>query len=130
MATEIDGPPVIARTVGELRARANAIAVAREQEAAKKAAAKLKREAREAEKARRARLDAILRRGENVWHEIETEIKRRNPNGYDKAASLLLDLRAIADERGAMTDFAMRLRAIRERHAGKGRFLERLAKIG
>ena len=130
LATEIDGPPVIARTVGELRARANAIAVAREQEAAKKAAAKLKREAREAEKARRARLDAILRRGENVWHEVESEIERRNPAGYDKAASLLLDLQALADERGTTPDFATRLRAIRERHAGKGRFLERLAKIG
>jgi hypothetical protein len=129
LATEVDGSPVTARTVGELRARANAIGLAREQEAAKKAAAKLKREAREAEKARRARLDAIVRRGEGVWHEVETEIERRNPNGYDKAASLLLDLQALADERGTMPDFAARLRAIRERHARKERFLERLAKI-
>jgi len=129
LATELDASPVMARTVGELRARANAIAVAREQEAAKKAAAKLKQEAREAEKVRRARLEAILRRGESVWDEVETEIEHRNPAGYDKAASLLLDLRAIANESGTMTDFALRLGAIRERHARKERFLDRLAKI-
>jgi hypothetical protein len=130
LATETGAPPVVARTVGELRARARAIGLAREQEAAEKLAAERKRHAKEAEKARRARLDAILRRGETVWHEIETEIERRNPNGYDKAASLLLDLQAVADERGTTPDFAARLRAIRERHARKERFLERLAKIG
>src|SRR5439155_26682804 len=92
LATEIEAPPVIARTVGELRARAQAIALARAQEAAQKLAAERKREAREAEKARRARLEADVCRGESVWREVETEIERRNPNGYDKAASLLLDL--------------------------------------
>jgi hypothetical protein len=130
LATEIDAPPVVARTIGELRARARAICLAREQEAAKKVAAERKRHAQKAEKARRVRLDAILRRGESVWHEVETEIERRNATGYDKAASLLLDLQAVADERGTTPDFATRLRAIRERHARKERFLERLAKIG
>ncbi len=130
LATEIDAPPVVARTVGELRARARAIGLAREQAAAEKVAADRKRHAQEAEKAHRVRLDAIFRRGETVWHEVETEIERRNAAGYDKAASLLLDLRAVADERGTTRDFAARLRAIRERHARKERFLERLAKIG
>jgi hypothetical protein len=129
LATEISAPPVVARTVGELGARADAIRLAREQAAAEKAAAERKRDVRKAEKARRARLDAIMGRGESVWHELETEIERRNPNGYDKAASLLLDLRAVADELGTTSDFAARLRAIRERHAHKERFLERLAKI-
>ena len=47
-----------------------------------------------------------------------------------KAASLLLDLRAVAEERGALPDFEKRLRAIRERHARKQQFVGRLAKIG
>jgi rubrerythrin len=130
LATEIDAPAVVARTVGELRSRARAIALAREQAAAEKAAAEMKRHAREAEKARRSRLNELVRRGERVWHEVESEIERRNPAGYDKAASLLGDLRALADERGTTPDFRTHLRAIRERHAGKGRFLERLTKIG
>ena len=86
MAVEADAPPVVARTVGELCARARAIGLAREQAAAEKLAAQRKRQAEEAEKARRIRLDAIARRGESVWREVEAEIERRNATGYDKAA--------------------------------------------
>ena len=124
-----DTPVVAARTVGELRARADAIRRAREQAQAEKAAAERKRLEAEAERSRRARLDAIERRGERVWQEIEAEIARRNATGYDKAACLLLDLRAIAVENGATEEFDRRLQAIRERHARKERFIERLAKL-
>jgi len=130
MATDAGAPPIVARTVGELRARAAAIRLAREQAAAEKLAAERKRQAEEAEKARQARLVAIARRGESVWREVEVEIARRNPAGYDKAAGLLFDLQALAMDRGATPEFERRLSAIRERHAGKGRFIERLAKIG
>jgi hypothetical protein len=117
MAVEADAPPVVARTVGELRARARALGLAREHAAANKLAAERKRQVEEAEKARRVRLDTIARRGESVWRDVEAEIERRNTTGYDRAASLLLDLRAVAEGRGAMPDFEKRLRAIRERHA-------------
>ena len=130
MAVETDAPPVVARTVGELRARARALGLAREQAAAKKLAADRKRRLEEAEKARRVRLDTIARRGESVWREVEAEIERRNAAGYDKAANLLLDLQAVAEDRSAMPDFEKRLRAIRERHARKQQFVVRLAKIG
>jgi hypothetical protein len=130
LAAEAGASPVAARTVGELRARARAIGDAREQAAAEQAAAERRRQAQEAEKARRARLDAIARRGESVWREIEGEIERRSAAGYDKAASLLSDLKAVAAERGAMPDFSRRLQAIRERHDRKEKFLERLAQIG
>lgn len=95
-----------------------------------KAAAERKRREEEAERSRRARLDAIVRRGESVWREIETEIERRNAAGYDKAAGLLLDLRAIFKEKGAFENFIRRLREIRDRHARKERLIERLAKLG
>ena len=130
MASGAGAPPIVARTVGELRARAAAIGLAREQAAAEKRAAERKRQAEEAEKARQARLTATARRGESVRREVEAEIEKRNAPGYDKAASLLLDLQAVAEDRGAMPDFKKRLNAIRERHAGKGKFIERLAKIG
>jgi hypothetical protein len=130
LAPGTDASPAAARTVGELRSRAQAIRLARQRTEAEKAAADRKRQVEVAEKARRARLDEIKRRGESVWSEIESEIERRNAPGYDKAASLLLDLRTIAEERGAIEDFASRLRTIRERHARKERFIERLAAIG
>ena len=60
------------------------------------------------------------RRGESVRREVEAEIEQRNAPGYDKAASLLLDLQAVAEDRGAMPDFKKRLNAIRERHAAQG----------
>jgi hypothetical protein len=73
---------------------------------------------------------ATARRGESVWREIEAEIERRNASGYDKALGLLMDLQAIAGERGLTEDFNRRLRAIRQRHAGKGKFIERLKALG
>jgi hypothetical protein len=62
MASATDAPPIVARTVGELRARAAAIGLAREQAAAEKLAAEHKRHVKEAEKARRVRLLAIAQR--------------------------------------------------------------------
>ncbi|MGA3310852.1 MAG: hypothetical protein ABSD08_19905 [Xanthobacteraceae bacterium] len=130
LGPETVAPPVAARTAGELRARARAIRLARERADADKAAAERKRQAEEAEKVRRARLDAVARRGESGWREVESEIERRNPGGYDKAASLLFDLKAIAEESGTIEDFLRRLRTIRERHVRKERFIERLAALG
>lgn len=125
-----DTPAVAVRTVGDLRARAKAIRQARACAMAEKAAAERKRREEETERSRRARLDAIARRGESVWREIETEIERRNATGYDRATSLLLDLRAISKEKGAPEDFLRRLQEIRNRHARKERLIERLGKLG
>ncbi len=130
LMSEIDAPPVAARTVGQLRARAELIRRARERTQAEKAVAEQRRRDEEAERARRARLEAMRRRGESVWREIESEIERRNATGYDKAATLLLDLRAISEEKGEREDFVRRLKEIRNRHARKERFIERLAKLG
>lgn len=121
--------PAAARTIGELRARAQAIGHTRQQAAADRVAAEQKRRAKEAETARQARLLAIARRGECVWREVDAEIERRNGAAYDKAVGLLLDLQAVAKEQGTVEDFLRRLRAIRERHARKERFIERLTAL-
>jgi len=130
LADNADASPVVARTVGELRARANAIGLSRQQAAAEKLAAEAKRRAEEAEKVRQSRLLAIARRGESVWREVAAEIERRNTASYDKAVGLLLDVQAIAEERGEIDDFHRRLRAIHERHVRKERFIERLRVLG
>ena len=46
------------------------------------------------------------------------------------AADLLFALRDVAEERGTVEDYTRRLQAIRERHDGKQRFLERLTQLG
>ncbi|WP_246711392.1 hypothetical protein [Rhizobium leguminosarum] len=57
---------------------------------------------------------------------METEIERRNASGYNKAASLLADLKTIVEQNGGTADFIRRLHSIHERHAQKGRFIDRL----
>jgi hypothetical protein len=114
------------RAVGELQAKAREMQHARERAEAERRRAEERRKADEADKARRARLDAVKRRGESVWREIETEIERRNAPGYDRAAALLADLKQLVAEQGAAADFSRRLDDIRERHARKGQFIKRL----
>jgi hypothetical protein len=130
LMSERETPHAAARTADELRERADAFRLARDRAEAEKAEAARQRLARETERARRARLDAIARRGHGIWDEIEAEIERLNASGYDKAAGLLIDLGAIAEEKGTTEDFARRLGVIRERHAQKARFIERLAQLG
>jgi hypothetical protein len=114
------------RTAGDLRARAAAIREERERLQAEKQEAERRRKVQDAAKAQRARRDALKRRGTAVWGDVEAEIERRNPPGYEAAAGLLSDLKALAADQGMLADFARRLEAIRERHARKGKFIERL----
>lgn len=114
------------RTAGMLRERTKAILGVRQRAAAAKAAAERQQREKEATKAQRTRLDALVGRGDDVWSEIETEIERRNVTGYNRAMSLLADLRVLADERGSTTAFVAQLESLHERHIRKGRFVERL----
>ena len=86
-------------------------------------------ERREAEAARRLRLDAVRRRGTEVWNEVEKATSERNPDGYEQATSLLVDRQALAGEDGETETFKNRVRSLRERHARKPRFIERLAQL-
>jgi hypothetical protein len=118
------------RTVGALRMRALEIAEARDRTNAERREAERRRQAEEAEKARRARLKVLKQRGAAVWREIEQEIERRNPSGYDRATELLSDLQALAAEEGSQGEFARRLGSIRAQHENKRKFIERLSKLG
>ena len=114
------------RTVAEIRKRSLAIREARRAEQAKAQEAEKLRKAQEAERALRVRLDSIRHRGARVWDEIEREIEYKNPSSYDRAASLLSDLRTLAAETGTVVAFAKRIQSIRERHGRKRQFISRL----
>jgi hypothetical protein len=122
--------PATHRTAGTLRMRAQKIREERERAAAERREAERRRQAAEAEKARRVRLKALKQRGASVWREIEDRIERRNPAGYDQAMSLLSDLQALAVEEGSQDNFNGRVGSIRARHEKKGKFIERLNKLG
>lgn len=123
-------PSAPRRTAGALRIRAQEIAAARERAEAECREAERRRQAEAAAKAQRERLVVLRRRGAAVWREIEVEIARRNPSGYDRAVSLLVDLQALAAEEGSRSDFARRLAAIRVAHETKRKFIERLVVLG
>lgn len=114
------------RTLGELRAQAQEIRARRERAEDERRRAEERRKAEEAARARRARFDQLKQKGEDVWREIESEIERRNAQGYDSAAAMLADLGLLSAEQGTAADFARRLTGIRERHERKGKFIERL----
>jgi hypothetical protein len=117
------------RTVGELRARATEIAAARKR--ASETAAQVERERREAEEAqaRKKRLAAVAARGELVWRDVENEIERRNAAGYDRAKALLVDLRDVATSQERTNEFERRVGALRQQHARKGQFIDRLRSL-
>lgn len=117
-------------TAGELRRAAEAIAARRAHEAAAKAAIE-KRRREEAEAAeRKRRLDAIAKRGEAAWREVEDQIELRNAGGYDRATVLLVDLAALADIAGRRADFERRTSQLAQRHERKGQFVRRLVAAG
>ncbi|MBR0756092.1 hypothetical protein JQ604_28290 [Bradyrhizobium jicamae] len=119
--------PTARRTAGSLRILAREIAEARDRAEAKRREAERRRQAAAAEKARRARIDRLKQRGAaSVWREIEQEIERRNPTGYDNAIGLLSDLQVLAGEEGSQNDFDRRLAEMRVRHEKKVKFIERL----
>ena len=117
------------RTVSALRARAAEICKERKADEAAQVEAKRQQREREAEKARRARLNILRLRGLAVWDEIENEIEKRNINGYERATDLLADLRVLAEEDNTSDAYSERLRALRSRHSRKIRFIEQLTKL-
>ncbi|WP_407156178.1 hypothetical protein [Bradyrhizobium sp. STM 3557] len=64
----------------------------------------------------------------SISHEVEAEIARRNPAGYEKAMLLLSDLAALAIEESAESALR-RIVDIRARHGTKQTSLDRLDKL-
>ena len=128
VAAEVPAAP--RRNALELYAAAAVIRQKRERAAAEAAAAEALRREKAAAKVRRARLDTLTQRGADVWREVEAEIARRNAQGYDRAAALLVDLAAIAAEQGTKAEYARRMALIRVEHEAKKRFIERIEGLG
>ncbi len=97
-------------------------------EAAKRASENARRE-REAAMAREKRLDSLVGREPELWADIDGLIATRQTRSYNEAVSALVDLRDLY-ARGTGGDFRMPLEALRQAHARKPAFVERLRKAG
>ncbi len=115
------------RTAAQLRAKAEAIRAAHRAEAARKEEQERKRRERKEAEARAIRVAELKEAGEKAWDEVEENINLRNAKGYQWAASLLDDLRALAESEGTLAEFSDRLANVRDEHARKRNFMKQLA---
>ena len=118
------------RRTGDLLTAADARADERtRQMEANRAAEAERRKAKEA--ADRAQyLDQLERRQEAIWNQISAHVRKRQPNEYDKAVQLLIDLRDLAARQGLESEFRAALEKLRRAHATKNSFLRRLTMAG
>ncbi len=118
------------RTAGELRSAARRLAAERERAAAARAAAERRQREAAAAEARETYLNALAKRGEASWRDVEQLITSRNGRGYESAVSLIADLRELARRTGQEDAVTRRVDDIRARHDRKRRLIERLDAAG
>lgn len=117
------------RTVGDLLTLAHARAEERERLLEAKQAEEAARRKAEDEANRSRYLDQLEKREEATWNQIAAHIQKRQPNEYDKAVNLLIDLRDLAVRQGEVAAFHSVVGELRQEHAAKESLLRRLAKV-
>lgn len=63
-----------------------------------------------------------------VWLQVEAYVQKRQPNDYDRAILLLIDLHELAVRQGDESGFQLQVETLRTAHAAKDTFLRRLTK--
>jgi hypothetical protein len=91
---------------------------------------KVRREAGRKAAERAERLDALEKREEAAWADLDDWVGTKRQNDYDRAVLLLLELRDVAARAGREAAFQQRLRAILERHSTKSSFLRKVGAAG
>jgi hypothetical protein len=114
------------RTLGELRAYQEEKERERRQEEQRRREAAQRKKAQE-----RARyLDGLKGRQQALWRDVESAIKTTRPAEYDRAVTILTDLRDLADREGTRAAFDQRLGELRQEHHNKPSLRARLNKAG
>ena len=106
------------RTVAELRAAADE----RREERARADALRAEKARKAAEAAKRKRLDALAKRLDAAWIDLEGLVAR---SAYDEALKLAVDLRDLASRDGTSARFASRFEAMRKRQMRRRGFFDR-----
>jgi hypothetical protein len=116
------------RTVRDLltAAETRAEEKARRWEAKKAAEAARQKAKDEADRARY--LDQLAKSEGEIWNRVTAHVQTRQPNEYDKAVRLLVDLRDLAVRKQRVSEFQSALEDLRQAHAAKQSFMRRLVK--
>ena len=123
---EDDGEQAEPRTVAELLQAAERVAAERVIAEKKEAAREQARRERAEAAARERRLADLTEREEESWRRIDELAAQKNATAYDEAVRLLLDLRELAIRDGRKDEVDARTAALRARHGGKRRLVERV----
>ena len=116
------------RTVHDLLTAAQARAEERIRQLEAKRAAEAVRQKAKDEADRARYLDQLEKSEGEIWNRITAHIQKRQPNEYDRAVSLLIDLRDLAVRKQRVSEFQTALEELRQAQAAKQSFLRRLAK--
>ncbi len=116
------------RTAGDLLRLVHARVEERTRLLEAKRAAEAARRKAEDEANRSRYLDQLGKREEGNWNRIAAHIQKRQPNEYDKAITLLIDLRDLALRQGRVDAFQSALGELRQEHAAKESLQRRLTK--
>ncbi len=119
-------PDAMRRTVAQLLAGRDALVGEKTLKAAEREAGERARREREQAAARAKDLDELARREPATWREIEVLITTKRPNDYDRAVTLLVDLRDLAGRSGRAEEAEARIQELRQRHNNKPSLLKRL----
>jgi hypothetical protein len=117
-------------SVGELLIAAERCAEERSRIEAERMAAERARRKREEAEARERYLEDLGKRESKAWREVDALIATKQPGRYDEAVKLLCDLRDLGLRGGREGEVEARLLRLREEHARKPTFIERLKKVG
>jgi hypothetical protein len=117
------------RTVGELLRAAEEYEMERSRLEAERRAKEKARRDREEAAARQKHLDSLVGRENKLWGDVDALVATKLPKCYDRAVGILVDLRDLA-ARGKAGAFTLRIEALRETHAKKPSFIQRLEKAG
>lgn len=118
------------RTVGELLATTRKRTAKKARLAAERQAAECARQEQEATAARARYLDQMAGREQTTWRKVEMFIQTKQPNKYDIAVNLLIDLRDLAVRGKQEADFKAALGKLRDAHEAKPSLLRRLRDAG
>jgi hypothetical protein len=122
-------PVSTGRTVGELLRAAEEYEMERSRLEAERRAKEKARRDREEAAARQKHLDSLVGRENKLWGDVDALVATKLPKCYDRAVGILVDLRDLA-ARGKAGAFTLRIEALRETHAKKPSFIQRLEKAG
>ena len=118
-------PDAERRTVAQLLAARDVLVEEKNRKAAERAARERARREREQAEARAKYLDGLARREPATWREVEELIATKRPKDYDRAVTLLVDLRDLAGRSGRTAEAEAQILELRQRHSNKPSLLKR-----